>query len=86
METTKTMTMTTAATDDAPNDGAPTAAAAAGADANNADAENASARASPLPAHLRDFLPATLSRLAAGLPLHELDVIIKEATACEDAL
>ena len=84
------MTMTTAATDDAPNDGAPTAAAAAagadGADANNADAENASARASPLPAHLRDFLPATLSRLAAGLPLHKLNVIIKEATACEDAL
>ena len=32
------------------------------------------------------ILPQTLFRLSAGLPIHELDIIIKEATACEDAL
>ena len=32
------------------------------------------------------ILPQTLSRLSAGLPIHELGIIIKEATACEDAL
>ena len=32
------------------------------------------------------ILPQTLFRLSAGLPIHELDIIIKEAMACEDAL
>ena len=32
------------------------------------------------------ILPQTLFRLSAGLPIHELDIIIKEARACEDAL
>mmetsp|Transcript_9590 Transcript_9590/g.17300 ORF Transcript_9590/g.17300 Transcript_9590/m.17300 type:complete len:114 (-) Transcript_9590:1803-2144(-) len=41
---------------------------------------------SAIPEPIRDLLPATLSRLTAGLPMHELDIIIKEATACEDAL
>lgn len=40
----------------------------------------------PIPEAIRDILPATLSRLAAGLPMHELGVIVKEAMACEDAL
>ncbi len=35
---------------------------------------------------IHSLLPAVLSRLAAGLPMCELDVIIKEARACEDAL
>mmetsp|Transcript_4968 Transcript_4968/g.9233 ORF Transcript_4968/g.9233 Transcript_4968/m.9233 type:complete len:353 (+) Transcript_4968:88-1146(+) len=39
-----------------------------------------------IPEPIRELLPATLSRLTAGLPLHELDIIIKEAKACEDAL
>ena len=38
------------------------------------------------PDHIKEMLPRTLSRLTAGLPMHELDVIIKEAKACEDAL
>ena len=40
----------------------------------------------PITEAIRDMLPVTLSRLAAGLPMHELDVIVKEAMACEDAL
>lgn len=40
----------------------------------------------PIPDAVRDILPVTLSRLAAGLPMHELGVIVKEAMACEDAL
>ena len=39
-----------------------------------------------IPDAVRDLLPATLSRLTAGLPMHELDIIIREAMACEDAL
>ena len=35
---------------------------------------------------IQNFLPAVLSRLAAGLPMHELITIIKEACACENAL
>lgn len=41
---------------------------------------------SVIPEPIKDLLPATLSRLTAGLPMNELDIIIKEATACEDAL
>jgi len=33
-----------------------------------------------------DIGKQTLHRLTAGLPMHELDIIIKESTACEDAL
>jgi hypothetical protein len=40
----------------------------------------------PIPESIRDMLPITLSRLAAGLPMHELEVIVKEAMACEEAL
>ena len=40
----------------------------------------------PITEAIRDMLPITLSRLVAGLPMHELDVIVKEAMACEDAL
>jgi hypothetical protein len=40
----------------------------------------------PIPESIRDMLPVTLSRLASSLPMHELDVIVKEAMACEDAL
>lgn len=35
---------------------------------------------------IQNLLPAVLSRLAAGLPVHELSTIIKEACACEIAL
>jgi hypothetical protein len=35
---------------------------------------------------IQNLLPTVLSRLAAGLPMHELSTIIKEACACEDAL
>lgn len=35
---------------------------------------------------IHNLLPAVLSRLAAGLPMHELSTIIKEARACEAAL
>jgi len=36
--------------------------------------------------NIQNLLPTVLSRLAAGLPMHELRTIIKEACACEDAL
>lgn len=36
--------------------------------------------------NIQKLLPTVLSRLAAGLPMHELSTIIKEACACEDAL
>ncbi|KAL7532267.1 hypothetical protein ACHAWF_004066, partial [Thalassiosira exigua] len=39
-----------------------------------------------VPESIRELLPTTLSRLTSGLPVHELDTIIKEAKACEDAL
>ena len=39
-----------------------------------------------IPEGVQQILPQTLSRLSAGLPKHELDIIIKEAKACEDAL
>ena len=35
---------------------------------------------------VRTMLGPTLRRLTGGLPRHELDVIVKEARACEDAL
>jgi hypothetical protein len=35
---------------------------------------------------IRDTLSPTISRLVAGLPMHKLYVIVKEAMACEDAL
>jgi len=73
-----------------PNNSPTAAAEAASAAAASApgphpedDDENAS---SVIPESIRELLPATLSRLTAGLPMHELDIIIKEATACEDAL
>jgi hypothetical protein len=40
----------------------------------------------PIPEVIRDTLTPTISRLVAGLPMHELHVIVKEAMACEDAL
>jgi len=56
-------------------------------DDSRSDTTTATATAnSAIPEPIRDLLPATLSRLTAGLPMHELDIIIKEATACEDAL
>ena len=39
-----------------------------------------------IPEGVQQILPQTLSRLSAGLPKHELDIIIKEARACEDGL
>ena len=39
-----------------------------------------------IPEQVQQLLPATLSRLTAGLPMHELNIIIKEAKACEDAM
>ena len=39
-----------------------------------------------IPDSIRKILPQTLTRLAEGLPRHELDLICKEATACEFAL
>ena len=39
-----------------------------------------------IPEGVQQILPQTLSRLSAGLPKHELDIIIKEAKACEGAL
>ena len=39
-----------------------------------------------IPESIRTLLPQTLSRLSAGLPKHELDIICKEARACEFAL
>lgn len=38
------------------------------------------------PEYIRTILPQTLKRLTAGLPRHELDLIYKEATACEFGL
>jgi hypothetical protein len=35
---------------------------------------------------IQNLLPAVLSRIASGLPMHELSTIIKEACACENAL
>ena len=35
---------------------------------------------------VEQLLPEAFMRLASGLPMNELDVIIKEAKACEDAL
>lgn len=39
-----------------------------------------------IPEAIRDILPGTLTRLTAGLPRTELDLICKEAKACEYAL
>eukprot|EP00804_Cyclotella_cryptica_P015745 CCRYP_013385-RB/>CCRYP_013385-RB protein AED:0.32 eAED:0.32 QI:137/1/1/1/0.66/0.57/7/716/328 len=39
-----------------------------------------------IPESIRTLLPQTLHRLTAGLPKHELDLICKEARACEFAL
>lgn len=39
-----------------------------------------------IPEAVRNILPQTLTRLTAGLPRAELDLIVKEARACEFAL
>ena len=39
-----------------------------------------------IPDSIRTILPKTLTRLTQGLPRHELDLICKEAKACEFAL
>ena len=39
-----------------------------------------------IPEEIRTMLPQTLTRLTAGLPRSELDMICKEATACEFAM
>ena len=56
------------------------------AEAESASASAATASSRPEEKDIKEMLPRTLSRLTAGLPMHELDVIIKEAKACEDAL
>ena len=55
-------------------------------DSGNSDNSKDDRDGDVIPEPIRELLPATLSRLAAGLPMHELDIIIKEAKACEDAL
>lgn len=52
------------------------AAAAASSEAAPAESQQA----------VEQLLPDALMRLASGLPMNELDIMIKEAKACEDAL
>lgn len=40
----------------------------------------------PFDEQIRETLGPSLYRLAAGLPKYELDIIVKEARACESAL
>ena len=56
--------------------------------ATNEQAAAAASACSPTESQqaAEQLLPDSLMRLASGLPMNELDIMIKEAKACEDAL